>query len=48
MKEQYPPSIIQFSRPFKLKYPEGSLKIQVDQSSERYLIAMDPSNAEVI
>ena len=39
---------MQFSRPFKFKYPEGSLEIQVEQASERYLIAMDPSNAKVI
>ena len=47
IKEQYQLNTIGFSMPFKFKKHQGSLKIIVEQSSDKYLIAMDPSNAEV-
>ena len=49
LKQQYLPStVIEFSRPFKFKESQGSLKIIIERSSDKYLIAVEPSDAEVI
>lgn len=49
--EQYkdlPNTNIQPSPPFQFKEPmQGSLKIIVERSTDQYLIAMEPSDAEV-
>ena len=47
LEDQYPPSAMEFSKPFKLKEPQESLRIIVERYTDNYIIAMEPSAAEV-